>query len=114
MKEELVIISGELESVYENGKDMTDGFTKHVSEKWKNPKAILQEPQYVALYVKGTDSIRAIMEIDSEKSDLKKGVIVPGWVLDVNIPVRFGDNKLQNLKYTTFRKLITHTNTDDL
>jgi hypothetical protein len=114
MKEEVVIISGDIKNVYENGKDLTNGFTNYVYEKWKNPKAILQDPQYAALHVNGTDSIRAIMEIDFEKSDLKNGVIVPNSVVAVEIPIRFGKNKLRGLQYTSFRKLITHVNTDSL
>lgn len=69
------------------------------------------------MYVKTTDSIRAIIEIDYEKSKLKQtpALIVPvGSPIPVNIPIRFGNDKLEGIRYTTFRKLITHKTTDDL
>jgi hypothetical protein len=114
MKEEVVIISGEPKNVYENGKDLTNGYTKWVYKQWDNPTAILREPQYAAIYVKGTQSIRVIIEID-KKSELEKGLINPvGSPIPVDIPIRFGDDKLEGIRYTTFRKLITHESTDDL
>lgn len=114
MKEEVVIISGEPENVYQNGKDLTNGFTKWVYEKWQNPIAMIREPQYAAIHVKGTQSIRVIIEID-KKSKLEKGLIITqGSPIPVDIPVRYGKDKLEGIRYTTFKKLITHESTDSL
>jgi hypothetical protein len=114
MKEEVVIIDGELRTVYVNGKDLDNGFTDWVMKQWDNPTGIDREPQYAAIYVKGTDSIRVIIEVDSKKSELSKGLIVQQRVIPVFIPIRFGNDRLEGIRYTTFRKLITHKNTDDL
>ena len=114
MKEEVVIIQGYPENVYANKKDLEKGFAKRVSEKWINPTAILREPQYAAIHVTGTSSIRVIIEID-KKSKLEDGEIIPiGAPIPVDIPIRFGKNTLQQIKYTTFRKLVTHESADDL
>lgn len=114
MKEEVVIVHGDPTSVFQNG-DLNADFTKHVKERWK-ASPITKEPQYVAIHVKGTNSIRAIMEIDYKKSELGKGIIVPaGKPIPVNIPIkRYGKDKLEKIRYTTFRKLITHESTKDL
>lgn len=117
MKEEVVIITGYPDSVYDNGKDLANGFTKHVYKKWQNPVAILRELQYAAIFVTGTQSVLVIIEIDQKKSKLDQtpAIIVPlGSPIPVDIPIRIGSNKLQQIKYTTFRKLITHESTDDL
>ena len=117
MKEEVVIITGYPDSVYVNGKDLAKGFTKHVYKKWQHPVAILREPQYAAIFATGTQSVRVILEIDQKKSKLNQtpSIIVPfGSPIPVDIPIRIGGNKLQQIKYTTFRKLITHESTDDL
>jgi hypothetical protein len=114
MKEEVVIINGEPHAVYVNGKDEENGFTHWVMKQWDNPTGIDREPQYAAINVKGTDSIGVIIEIDSKKSKLDKGLIVQKRVIPVCIPIRYGKDKLEGIRYTTFRKLITHKNTDDL
>jgi hypothetical protein len=113
MKEEVIIVPGKPENVFKRGK-LDDEFEKYVY-KWDAYTAIRREPQYVAYFVTGTSSIRAIAEIDYKKSDFDKGTIaIIGEPFRVNIPVRFGKDKLQNPKYTTFRKLLTHESTDDL
>jgi hypothetical protein len=115
MKEEVVIINGEPKNVFDNERNFDNGFTKWVTNKWDNPTAILGEPQYAAIYVKGSNSIQVIMEIDSKKSKLDKGLIIPvGSPIPVFIPIRFGNDTLEGIRYTTFRKLITHKTTDDL
>jgi hypothetical protein len=68
----------------------------------------------MAIHVNGTDLIEAIIEIDS-KSTLKNGSVKnAGKAIHVHIPIRFGKDKLEGLRYTTFRKLITHESADDL
>lgn len=115
MKEEVVIIQGEPKNVYINGKDSKDGFTDWVTKQWDNPTGIRGEPQYVAIHVKGTDAIGVLIEIDSKKSKLQKGLIVPkGKPIAVSIPIRYGSDKLEGIRYTTFRKLLIHKSTDDL
>jgi hypothetical protein len=119
-KEELIIVEGKIGSVYVKGKEETDlikpEFTEYVTEEWNAHKAINGEPQYVAIHVKGTRSIRVIMEIDHKDSRLDEGHIVPlGKPISVYIPIRrYGKNKLRGINYTTFKKLITHKSTDDL
>ena len=114
MKEEVVIVQGRPDQVFQN-EDLEADFTKHVKERWK-ASPITREPQYVAIHVKGTKSIRAIIEVDYKKSELEKGIVVPlGKPILVNIPIkRYGKDKLEKIRYTTFRKLITHESTDDL
>lgn len=94
---------------------MEADFTEHVKERWK-ASPITREPQYIAIHVKGRKSIRVIIEIDHKRSELDKGIIVPkGKPIPVNIPIkRYGKDKLEKIRYTTFRKLITHESTDDL
>ena len=115
MKEEVVIINGEPQNVYVNDKDLENGFTDWVMKQWDNPTGIHREPQYAAINVKGTDSIRVIIAIDSKESKLDKGLIVPASTpIPVIIPIRYGKDRLEGIRYTTFRKLITHKTTDDL
>ena len=115
LNEDVVVISGEAKYIYANGKDFEDGFSEFVNKKWKNPNPIMRKPQYAALYVSDKNSIGVILEIDQEKSDLEKGIMVSkGWPTPVYIPIRFEKNKLQNLQYTTFKNLITHKSTDYL
>ena len=119
-KEEIVIIEGKIDSVYEKGREETDfikpEFTEYVTKRWNVHKAIVGEPQYAAIHVKGTKSIRVIIEIDQTSSTLDKGIIVPvGKPISVYIPIRrYGKNKLRGTNYTNFKKLITHKSTDDL
>jgi hypothetical protein len=57
------------------------------------------------------------MEIDYKKSKLDEGVIIPlGRPISVYIPIkRFAKgHTLEKIRYTTFRKLITHESTKDL
>ena len=114
MKEELVIVNGRPNEVFVNGDENAD-FTEHVKKRWK-ASPITKEPQYVAIHVKGKKSIRVIIEIDYKKSELDEGIIVAkGKPIRVNIPInRYGKDKLEKTRYTTFRKLITHETTDDL
>jgi len=115
MKEEVVIIQGEPKNVYKNKKDLEDGFSKWVTQNWSKTTGILGEPQYVAIHVKGEPRIRVIIEIDSEKSKLDQGLIIKkGQPITVDIPLRYGKDKLEGIRYTSFRKLITHKSTDDL
>lgn len=97
-------------------------FTKYVTDGWQwdrdkngKPKAIRGDPQYVAIHVNGTHSFRAILEIDYEKSDLKKGkVVCQGNPIRVYIPIKeFSQDRLQGIRYTTFRELVTHKSTKD-
>jgi hypothetical protein len=115
MREEVVIINGEPQNVYVNCRDLENGFTDWIMKQWDNPTGIHREPQYAAINVKGTDSIRVIIEIDSKESKLHKGLIVPASTpIPVIIPIRYGKDRLERIRYTTFRKLITHKTTDDL
>ena len=119
MKKEVVIVNGEPEEVFEDGKVdefVNPRFTEHVREKWNAHAPIVGEPQYVAIHVNGTDSIRVIMEIDSKRSKLPDKIIVPeGKPIPVYIPIRFAKNHtLQKITYSTFRKLITHESTKDI
>ena len=119
LKEEVVIVNGAPNSVFENGncnEFIEPKFTKYVNKRWNARQPIIREPQYVAIHVTGTNSIRVIIEIDYHNSNLKEGIIVPlGDPISVYIPIkRFGENKLQGIKYTTFRKLITHESANDL
>jgi hypothetical protein len=115
MKEEVVIIQGEPKNVYKNGKNPKNGFTDWVTKQWDNPTGILGEPQYAVIHVKGTGIIGVLMEIDFKKSKLQKGLIVPeSDPVAISIPVRYGNDKLEGLRYTTFRKLLTHKTTDEL
>ena len=116
VKEEVILVPGKLHNVFKGGK--LDGeFEKYVYEWDIAPPgtSIKREPMYVAYFVSGTNSVRAIAEVDLRKSKLNKGVIViSGEPIRVNIPIRFGKDTLQSHKYTTFRKLLTHESTDDL
>jgi hypothetical protein len=116
VKEEVILVPGKPENVFKGGKAHRE-FAKYVYE-WDiapSGTAIRREPMYVAYYVSGTNSVRAIAEVDLRKSKLNKGVIViTGEPIRVNIPIRFGNDTLQSHKYTTFKKLLTHESTDDL
>src|SRR3989304_10382643 len=96
-KEELVIVSGFIDNVYEKGKGETNimnpEFTKWVKEGFDAHQVINGEPQYAAIFVKGTKSIRVVMEIDH----IDEKIIVPvGKPVPVYIPIRrFGKNKLR-------------------
>lgn len=111
-KEELVIVPGKKESVFnENGY-----FTKYVDGRaeWQVGTPIKGGPEYVAIYVANTNSVQVIAEVNTKKSKLKDGIVAMENPIKVSIPVRFGKNKLQGITYSTFRKLITHKTTDDL
>lgn len=115
-KEEIILVPGKPESVFTGG-NLDGEFTKFVYEWDIAPPgtSIHREPMYIAYFVSGTSSVRAIAEVDSRKSKLNKGVIViAGEPIRVNIPIRFGNDTLQSHKYTTFKKLLTHESTDDL
>jgi len=103
MKEELIILNGESD------------FKKYLNN-WNAKTPILKEPQYVAIHVKGTGLIQAILEIDYKKSKLSQGLIVPkGEPIFVQIPIKkYVGNNLEGSRYSTFRKLITHETTEDL
>lgn len=131
MKAEVAIVNGNAWEVYEDvkanekiGKEeyIFAKFTKHVTEEWHTdkdengkPKAILGDPQYVAIHVKWTRSIRVILEIDYEKSNLLKGEICPqGYPIRVYIPIKkYSQDRLHGIRYTTFRTFITHESTAD-
>jgi hypothetical protein len=72
--------------------------------KWHIPKAILRDPQYVAIHVNGTRSIRVILEIDYENSNLPQSKICPqDDPLHVYITIKnFSQDRLQGIRYTTF------------
>jgi hypothetical protein len=131
MKAEVAILNGEPYEVYENKrikKNQKIGeqehiftpFKSHVTEGWQwdkdkngKPKAILGNPQYVVIHVNGTHSFRVILEIDYDKSDLHTGkVVCLGEPIRVYIPIKkFSKDRLQGIRYTTFRKLLTHEST---
>lgn len=75
---------------------------------------LARDPQYIAIPIAGEGEVRIIAEVDYKKSDLRKGKIWLENPISVNIPLRFGKDKLENIRYTTFKKLITHESTDDL
>ena len=119
MKEEIAVIRGEPKDVYKNGKDVTDGFTSLVLEEWHNPTPLLRSPQFVAFRVKGEKWVATINEVDAKNSEFEKGIIKFADARDafpilVKIPLRFARDTLEQTKYTTFRKLLTHESAADL
>lgn len=113
MKEEVIIVPGKRENIFKKG-DLDGEFEQYVYN-WDTYIAINREPQYVAYYVTGTGTIRAIAEIDYKKSKFGQGIIaIIDEPIRVIIPVRFGKDTLQGIRYTTFKKLLTHESTDDL
>lgn len=111
-KEELLIVPGYRQNVYVNGK--IDGRFRGYVKRWQVGLPMKREPQYVAIYVKGTKSVRVIAEVDVKRSNLSAGLLVTHNPIKVSIPIRFGKNLLHGIKYTTFRKLFTHKSTDYL
>lgn len=130
LKSEVAIVNGEPWDVYKRLKknqkigEMEHIFTEfstHVTHQWQwdkyngKPKAILGDPQYIAVHVNGTHSIRVIIEIDQKESDLNEGKVkCQGAPIRVYIPIKeFSQDRLQGIRYTTFRELITHQSTKD-
>lgn len=130
MKAEVAIVNGNPWEIYEGVKEnqkigerdhIFTEFKPHLKEGWQwdrdkngNPKAIHGDPQYIAIHVNGTHSFRAILEIDSKNSRLNKGLIVAeGEPLHVYIPIKFSQDRLQGIRYTTFRTLLTHESTTE-
>jgi hypothetical protein len=112
MKEEVAIISAEKKFVLDENNEFTDKIKgKSV---FRNPVNFDREPQFLAIFIKGEKSLQVIAEIDSEKSDLRNGEIWMKNAIPVTIPIRFGKDKLEGIRYTTFRKLVTHKTTDYL
>jgi len=111
MKEEVVILPAEEKWVFENEK-----FSPIMKGKrpFKNPLNLNREPQFAAILIKGKSEVQVIAEIDCKKSNLEKREIWLKNPIRVNIPIRFGKDKLQGIRYTTFRKLITHRTADYL
>lgn len=112
MKEEVATISAERKWVFDENDDLTGKITG--KQLFTNPVNFDREPQYIALFVKGEKSFQVIAEVDQQRSDLKNGKIWMQNPIQVNIPIRFGRDKLEGIRYTTFRKLISHKNTDYL
>ena len=112
MKEEVAVISARRKWVF----DENDNFTDKIqgNSVFKNPKNFDREPQYLAIFITGENSFQVIAEVDYEKSDLNDGKIWMKNAIPVTIPIRFGRDKLEGIRYTTFRKLITHKTTDYL
>jgi hypothetical protein len=54
-----------------------------------------------------------ILEVDYKNSDLLKGIVCPKIEpIRVYIPIKaFSKDRLQGIRYTTFRTLITHNST---
>jgi len=121
MPEEVVIVQGNPESVYEgiadNKIDLKKTnlreleFTEFVKGRYNARQTVKQSPQYAAIYVNGEQYIGAIMEIDRIEDKI---IIAKGKPVPVYIPIRLGKKPFQGIRYTTFRKLITHKTTDDL
>ncbi len=119
MKEEIAIIRGEPKDVYKNGEDMTNGFTSFVLKEWHNPTPLLRNPQFVAFRVKGEKWVAIINEVDAKNSEFEKGIIRfadsrDAFPILVKIPLRFVKDTLEQIRYTTFRKLLTHESAADL
>ena len=112
MKEEVAVISAERKWVF----DENNNFTDKIKGKslFRNPVNFDREPQYLAIFITGEGSFQVIAEVDYEKSDLRKGEIWMKNAIPVTIPIRFGKDKLEGIRYTTFRKLVTHKTTDYL
>ena len=113
MKEEVVIIPAERKWVF----DENNNFTDRVRGKsvFRSRKNLVREPEYVAIYIVGESSVQVIAEVDYEKSDLKNKEIWMKNPILVNVPIRFGRDTLhENIRYTTFRKLVAHKTTDYL
>jgi len=75
-----------------------------------------REPEYVAIMINDEISIQAIAEVDYTKSDLRNRKLWMKNAIRVMIPIRFGKapkhkDTLQGIRYTSFRKLITHKTT---
>ena len=112
MKEEVAIISAERKFVFDKNTDFTDRIKgKSV---FRNPVNFDREPQFVVIFIKGERSFQVIAEVDYEKSDLRNGKIWMKNAIPVTIPIRFGRDKLEGIRYTTFRKIITHKTTDHI
>lgn len=127
MKAEVVILNGDAKSVYEIDDEIDykvedlifKPFTKHVKEIWGTDKvngkrrAIKNDPQYVAIHILKKDFIGVIFEIDYQNSKLPEGeVCAQGDPIRVYIPIKkFSQDRLQGIRYTTFRTLITHEST---
>jgi hypothetical protein len=112
MKEEVVILPVENKWIFDEMGTLSDKVTGE--DVFWNPVNIDREPQFAALFVKGEKAVRAIAEIDLQRSDLKNGKVLLKNPICVEIPIRFGRDKLEGIRYTTFRKLITHKNTDHI
>ena len=112
MKEEVAIISARRKWVFDENGNFTDKIKG--KDVFMNPKSFDREPAYMAIFVKGQKSFQAIAEVDYEKSELRNGKIWMKNPIKVNIPIRFGKDKLEGTRYTTFRKLVTHKTTDYL
>ena len=111
MKEEVVVLAAEKRWVFKNGEftDIIKGKKPFISR-----VNLDREPQYAAIFIKGEGEFRVIAEIDYTKSKLKRGEIWLKNPILVRIPIRFGKDKLQGIRYTTFKKIITHETTDYL
>jgi len=127
VKAEVVIVNGDAKNVYEID-DKIDykvedlifkPFTKHVTEIWGTDKvngkrrAIERDPQYVAIHILRKGFIGVIIEIDYKKSNLSEGEVCPqGDPIRVYIPMKmYAKDRLQGIRYTTFRTLMTHEST---
>ena len=112
MKEEIAVISAERKWVFNETSALTDRITG--KDVFMNPVNFDREPQFVAIFVKGEKSIQVIAEVDQQRSDLRNGKVWMQNPIQVNIPIRFGKDKLEGIRYTTFRKLVSHKNADYL
>jgi hypothetical protein len=112
MKEEVALIAAENKWIFDQNGNLTS-IMKGQTE-FRNPVSFDREPEFLAIFAKGTAMVRVIAEIDREGSGLKEGKITLRNAVEVDIPLRFGRNKLEGIRYTTFRKLVTHKTTDYL
>lgn len=123
MKEEVVIINRESDWVFkhptealkEGRLDLNAEFHEQLKKGLKTAP-LKGEPQYLAIHVKGKGAIYAMLEIDYKNSKLDEGEIVPqGEPIHVYIPIKsYTGNRLEKIRYTSFRKLITHKTSTDL
>lgn len=112
LKEEIVLNVAEKKWIFNKDGSFTD--IVQGKKPFIASANLARDPQYIAIPIKGESAVRIIAEIDYSKSDLRTGKIWLQNAIPVNIPIRFGKDTLENIRYTTFKKLVTHKNTDEL
>jgi hypothetical protein len=117
VREEVVIIPAERKWIFDGENNFTN---RMLGKEMFDPHVNLRrEPDYVAIMINDENSVQVIAEVDYGRSDLKSRELWVKNAIKVMIPIRFGKATkhkytLQGVKYTTFRKLLTHKTTSYL